>query len=293
MVVNIYSNPTIVENSFHSNRADINGGAIVLNEFSAATIARNSITANTASVGAGILAIKDNSRIQNNYIAQNTATASGAGIYLDNSTTQITGNQLLANQAAQFGGGLITVNSRSPVINNLILRNRASIGGAGVAIKSSSPTLQNNTIAENGQNQNTDGIFLLDGAAPTLKYNIIVNNDYGLRSSSGQPASSVQNLLFNNRLGNYSNVTPGSSDLQANPQFVSGPLSAYYLAHTATGQTTNSPAVDAASETAQTLGLHVVSTRTDGIIDSGWADLGYHYPAYRVRTYLPYVNLSH
>ena len=46
----------------------------------------------------------------------------------------------------------------------------------------------------------------------------------------------------------------------------------------ATGQAVNSPCVDAGSDTAENLGLDMLTTRTDQATDEGVVDMGYHYP---------------
>ena len=45
----------------------------------------------------------------------------------------------------------------------------------------------------------------------------------------------------------------------------------------AAGQGSDSPAIDAGSDTAANLGLDTRTTRTDSVTDTGTVDLGYHY----------------
>jgi hypothetical protein len=63
-----------------------------------------------------------------------------------------------------------------------------------------------------------------------------------------------------------------------NPLFVTGQLGDYYLSQTAAGQGTDSPCVDAGSDTAANLGMDIFTTRTDLAVDTRTVDMGYHYP---------------
>jgi len=78
----------------------------------------------------------------------------------------------------------------------------------------------------------------------------------------------------------YSDVQDGYSgtgNINANPLFVSGMKGSYYLSQTAAGQPSNSPCIDAGSDTAVNLGLGDKTTRTDHFYDIGMVDMGYHY----------------
>ena len=68
-------------------------------------------------------------------------------------------------------------------------------------------------------------------------------------------------------------MLPGTGNLSSDPLFVNG----YYLSHIAAGQGSDSPAIDAGSDTAANLGLDTRTTRTDFVTDSSTVDLGYHY----------------
>ena len=68
-------------------------------------------------------------------------------------------------------------------------------------------------------------------------------------------------------------VLPGTGNISSNPLFVNN----YHLSHIAAGQGSNSPAIDAGSDTAANLGLDTRTTRTDSVTDTATIDLGYHY----------------
>lgn len=294
VVVNINADPILRFNVFTGNRAGLSGGAIVVNDNSRPLIDQNFIAGNSAQVAGGILVLNDNrSVITDNMISGNSAAQFGGGIHLVDSNAQVAGNQILDNQSGDKGGGVVILNLAPALFNNLISRNRAVDEGAGVFISNAQPTVRYNTIADNGRNENGDGIMLAPGAAPALLYNVISGNDYGIRSGSAQPAQSVRNALYDNRLGNYHGaVPPGPTDLLVDPQFVRGPLGPHYLAQTAAGQASTSPLVDAGGETAVALGLHQSTTRTDGAPDQGLADIGFHYEILPGKAFLPLVHAT-
>jgi hypothetical protein len=65
--------------------------------------------------------------------------------------------------------------------------------------------------------------------------------------------------------------------IDANPLFTDGPSGFHYLGQVAAGQPATSPCVDTGSALASSVGMNVYWTRTDGVVDSGTVDMGYHY----------------
>jgi hypothetical protein len=68
----------------------------------------------------------------------------------------------------------------------------------------------------------------------------------------------------------------GTAIVDADPLFVSGAVTGHALAQVAAGQPIDSPAVDAATVTAASVGLDTGSTRSDGVPDAGLLDFGVH-----------------
>ena len=67
----------------------------------------------------------------------------------------------------------------------------------------------------------------------------------------------------------------GTGNISDNPLFVHTPPTGYFfLSHTATGQASNSPCVDAGDPTAAMIDG---STRTDYVPDTGVVDMGFHW----------------
>ncbi|MCB0203714.1 MAG: DUF1565 domain-containing protein [Anaerolineae bacterium] len=291
--VNLNSNPVIKNSLFSNNRAQLEGGAIYVQDNSKATLEQNTITGNRAgTVGGGIVLHQDrNSRVTDNYIATNRAGQHGGGIYLNETGATLDGNQVLNNTAQQIGGGLVVLNGSPAIANNMISNNSAGSTGAGIYMAGSGATLTSNTIADNGRNAGGDGVFLNSGSNPRLKYNVLVGNDYGVRSGSGQPAEMMRNNVWGNRVANYTGVQRGSTDINVDPRWINGPQGKYYLSHSAAGQQTTSPLVDACFDSSATMGVDHLTTRTDGQPDRNNADMGYHYPRPLGRTvFMPAIR---
>lgn len=308
--VELQASAEIIGNEIVANHATESGGGIVVNDRASAQIIANVITSNRSSGDGGGLWVHDRSsaRAEGNLIASNLAEQRGGGftvsegaaaqilenLIINNSAEQLAGgvwiveasaslshNRIRYNGAGGNGGGVLLQGSTagtSELRNNLLEGNYADGAGAGVFVMFSNPPLINNSIVANGREQAGAGIFLASGATPVLTNNVITGNDYGIQTDGGSPASTTHNNVYDNRLGNYSGIAPGASDLSVDPLFANG----YFLSHMAAGQSSNSPLVDAGHGAASSLGLHTRTTRTDGVPDQGAVDLGYHYPL-RVR----------
>ena len=133
----------------------------------------------------------------------------------------------------------------------------------------------------------------LSNAKPTIRNSIIHNcGAYGiLENDAGSDPVLDHNCFFNNVSGEYYDNdtaaalnTPAAIDalnppasnagnIVADPLFVRGPGSNYYLSQVAAGQVVNSPCVDHGNPLATVHG----TTRTDQGQDTGNPDLGYHH----------------
>jgi hypothetical protein len=187
----------------------------------------------------------------------------GAGIYVDDDCNAYILSNLIYNNTAQSGswnyGAGILINNDASIINNTIVGNRCLGGswayGGGIYIYDSTNTIGNNIIVDNS-----------------------ANSGGGIYAGTGDHATLLNNDVWNNSGGNYSGIAPGVTDISVDPLFVTGPLGDFYLSQTAAGQGQDSPCIDYGFATAESLGLHTYTTRTDTIPDSGTVDLGYHYP---------------
>jgi hypothetical protein len=116
----------------------------------------------------------------------------------------------------------------------------------------------------------------------TISGNVVVDNIGGVAGA----VTIINCILWGNGddLGGcsatYSCIEDGDAgegNIHDNPRFVTGPLGDYYLSQVAAGQAVDSPCVDAGSDTAANLGMHIYTTRTDEVGDKGIVDMGYHH----------------
>ena len=229
--------------------------------------------------------------IRHNVITNNVAFGGwGGGIQVDGGRPLIEHNRIMSNTTPNDGGGVaIAFGSRPTLKNNLISRNSAQTGG-GIRLRDTWTTLLNNTIAHN-TGTGGQGIYA-SNTTITLTNNIIVSNTYGLYADSNVTETIGYNDVWGNTAANYgglvSDTTESNGNISLNPLFVSEPDGDYYLSQVAAGQATNSPGIDAGSDSAVNLSLDDRTTRTDREVDIGTVDMGYHYRVVK-RIYLPLV----
>ncbi len=231
-----------------------NGGAIYC-EGSSPTITNCTIKGNTASDDGGAISCYwySDPQIINCRITGNALTdGNGGGIYCERSSPTITNCQITDNFTGSSGdgGGLYCYDGSSPTITNCTVANNWARFYAGIyCYLNSSPTITNSIVWGNTY----PDMCAYNGSVPTVTYSDVGNG-------TGEP-------WF------------GTGCIEMDPLFVSGPLHDYYLSQTAAGQDDDSPCVNTGSDTAANLGLDALTTRTDGVPDTGIVDMGYHSPA--------------
>lgn len=227
--------------------------------------------------GGGMFCWSSDAQIENCFITGNSSAGSGGGVYFggDPSFPNIKNCVIKGNSATLDGGGIVSYWNATPKISNCtIINNEAKDSkdanhgrGGGLACSYQSQTtlidsiLWGNTavrgkqIAIGSENKPT----LIDRPASlTVSY-------CDIQGGKSRDAIHVEpGRTLNWRAGN----------INADPLFVG---SNYALSQVASGQTANSPCLDAGSAPAVALGLEEYSTRTDGRGDSGIVDLGFHY----------------
>lgn len=195
------------------------------------------------------------------------------GIYISNPVSvEISGCLIKGNlDYSNRGRGieLGSTYSRVTIKNNLIENNSIS------CMWDDSPAIINNTIA--GGAYGIEYPYNDYYVTPIIKNNIITGTGTGiyLKRTNGAPVIDY-NDVWNNTI-NYSGCSVGANDISADPSFAAGPIGSYYLSQIAAGQAADSPCIDAGSDTAVSLGLQDLTTRTDREKDSGAVDIGYHY----------------
>jgi hypothetical protein len=122
-----------------------------------------------------------------------------------------------------------------------------------------------------------DGIYVAAGQARIAQCTVAYNSGQGILRENGV-ATATNSILWGNGddvTGTvslaYCDIEDGDNNLtngciSTNPAFERG----FYLV-------TNSPCVDAGGDTAANVGMSNLTTRADGVCDTGIVDLGYHY----------------
>ena len=197
--------------------------------------------------GGGIGCLHDsNAVILDCEIDHNVATFYGGGIECQGGSPVITNCLIHSNEAGDTGGGIDCWAAPNPTITQCTLSlNTAGTTGGGIYAWSTGGTIRDCILWGD-----TPDEFNRNSTTPTLTYCDVENG-------TGE-------AWF------------GTGCLDKDPLFVSGPLHDYYLSQVASGQGSDSACVDAGSDTAANLEFDELTTRTDGVYDSGQVDMGYH-----------------
>jgi len=292
----------ISESMFNDNVADHGGGMYW--SYGTAQITGCSIVGNKArgrispskgggfsGGGGGLLCWSSDAKIENCFISNNSAYKSGGGVYFGGDPcTPILRNCLVkGNSAVLDGGGIVSYWLVTPTISNCTIVDNRSYDphdskngrGGGLSCSYESHTtlidsiLWGNTGAKGNQiaiGSSTEPFYIDRPATLTVSYCDI---------QGGRSAKAIS--IEPGRTLNWLN-----GNIDADPLFVG---SDYYLSHTGTGQTVNSPCVDAGSNLAVALGLDKYTTRSDGAVDMGRVDVGLHYPTDEDVRYQLIVNV--
>ena len=300
--------PLLQDNRLANNRATNAGGGLVLTQSSHATLQRNVIESNSSVSDGGGAVVQNgsNALVQWNVLRNNTAANNGTsggvkfygsgsptfdsnwlegneakdggGAYLELGNNVLFANNVLrSNRARSYGGGLVANGVSATIRNNLISNNQAALNGGGAYLQAGAPIFSNNTVDNNDAQGPGEGLVVQGGSTASVRENIITNNTTGI-SVQGATVIPVANDVWNNTT-NYVNLTPDGASITQNPLYTAGALGDFFLAQTAAGQTSTSPAVDRGARTAVAAGVDALTTRTDNVLDSGQVDLGFHYPA--------------
>ena len=305
-----------VDCNFVDNQAD-SGGGLYFSD-AEGTIIDCNIVANRALRGGGLAGNSSSIDIFGTEIVRNTATvdvndpnnaagellASGAGLYCLLGGLNVRDCNVAYNIADFSGGGAYLRDvDKASFINNLIINNAAGRDGGGLSINwFADAVIANCTFVNNatpgtlGQPDNTGfggGLFTSHGNNALVTDSIFWDN-FGLKGSAmavggnfdsdKQPSTlTVTHSLVKDARGGVW-VEPGSTldwaagNIGDDPLFATGRLDDFYLSQILSGNGRNSPAIDAGSNYAGTVGLTGYTTRTDEVRDVGIVDIGYHHP---------------
>ena len=188
-------------------------------------------------------------------------------------------NSIIQNSSQR--GILIKGGSGAYVRNNLITGHR-QVGihiDGGFGFTSEDNIVAFNTIANNGSLSFTGGV-LLQNATGEIRDNIIANNtSIGIRADTVGAVLVHHNDVFGNSTPYVLADVTGWANLASDPLFIDESGSDYRLSSSSSGQIANSPAIDSGSVS---VGSEEISgsTTTDGLMDTGTADLGFHLSAF-------------
>jgi parallel beta-helix repeat protein len=241
--LNANSIVTAVNNHIHHNVVnDGDGGAISADRSTLRAYSNTMVHNQARSGGALRFGNNVNAIVDGNVIAENDVTGSGGGAHIYNSVVTFTNNTITENEidGNGSGGGTNIYDSVATFVNNIIASNSGneSWNGDGLAIRGpeSDARVVNNTIFSN----TAEGIDASDGAEVLVRNNIIANNNGGIHNwESGATFSVDHNARWNN---NWTNVTMGTGDIEADPVFVDAANGDFHLQM-------DSPCIDAGNPT--------------------------------------------
>jgi uncharacterized repeat protein (TIGR01451 family) len=237
---------TIRNNRIQGNSADEGGGICIVDEEGTplySQILNNVITNNTATRangfgwGGGVSLDNTTVTLKDNFITNNTAYW-GGGLHMWHSAPTIENNTISGNKALGsegVGGAFFIEESSAFIRNNVIASNVAQRYGDGIYIKipySPQPQIVNNTIVANKYSDSGthEGILVRDNVSPIIRNNIVALNGYGIRRYNGtvNPVMS-NNDVWGNSVTNYSDLSPGTNDISADPLLVNPSGGDYHL----------------------------------------------------------------
>jgi predicted outer membrane repeat protein len=270
---NYNCSPKITNCTFSVNWGTL-GGGILNYENSSPTITNCTFVGNSADYGGGICNIVS------------------PPIGPSQSSPTITNCTFSGNSATNYGGGIYNSLSSPTITNCTFSSNSADLRGAGMYNSLSSPTITNCTFVGNTATKQGGGIYNLYYSSPTISNCIM----WGDTAPTGPEISlhssdypSTLNISHSDLQGGqvFVYVDPGCTlnwgtgmigELpEDNPLFETGFYGNYYLRQPPDQDPPISPCVNAGSDTAENLGLDNRTTSTNGDLDTGWVDMGYHY----------------
>jgi hypothetical protein len=218
------------------------------------------------------------------YIRDGNQGGSGGALYL-NSSSPIFRHCYFYSSTSGGGGGAIYQRYGSPqIINCCFVSNSTTAGSSGGGAYSNyrgTPTFRNCAFRANSTNY-VGGALANWGVVTANAYDSIFWDNTATTSgneiyvqSGGQV--NLDYCCYSNDPGDIAGNVVVTNSITSDPLFVSGSNGAEYLSHIAAGQGSDSPCIDAGSQTVTAAGLQTKTTRTDEYYDEGTVDMGYHF----------------
>lgn len=277
-------NPTVTNCVFERNSA-ISGGAAAFMK-SEASLQDCILRDNSARRGGAIRSIDSRLILQNCDVIRNSATGvgRGGGIYKQYGDATLL-NCVIDSNHTEFGSGGGIYNSYGTLtLNNCLVVGNLAFGpdihivGGGLYDLDGITTLRNCTIFGNSAVGFGGGIYSLLSILTVRNSIAWANSDIGGKDESAQIHNNANFRAVTRSCVEGLDTLAGSGNIDADPLFVPGPGGCFYLSQTAAGQPSQSPCVDAGSDTAMALDLDMMTTRSDEGLDTGIVDMGYHSP---------------
>ncbi len=259
-MLNIGTNPTVMDSIFTGNTADDRGGGMYNEEGNPIIISSTFIQNNSGSMGGGMFNLRASPTISGCLFTQNTSNK-GAGMrnYI-NSHAIVTNSVFKENHAGEEGGGMDNRKNSNPIVTGCVFEgNTAASGGGGMhnyvgrAVATGNPTIINclfflNSAPSGSAMRNND-------PDPMIRTSTFANNQGGaaIRSRRGSSPNLENSIVFGNGGGSlsgdatsspvvsYSDIEggfPGTGNLNLDPLFVDPANDDYHLA-------ASSPCIDA------------------------------------------------
>jgi hypothetical protein len=254
------SSPTVSDCTFEGNSALYYDGGGIYNHYSSPTVTDCVFIGNSAGDdGAGMCNSWDSSpSVTRCTFEGNTAHGDGGGGGMSNrhqSNAEVTDCAFTEN-SADYGGAMYSCDS-NPTVTNSTFTGNWSPEGRAMAF--------NSLEQQHPSHLEMTNCIVWDGP------DWLWNND-----------GSTLTITFSDVQGGWTNddcpVEQPACNMDADPLFVPGPDGCLYLSQVSAGQAADSPCVDTGSDTAESLGLNTLTTRSDEVVDNGIVDMGYHYP---------------
>ncbi|MHC4676611.1 MAG: LamG-like jellyroll fold domain-containing protein, partial [Planctomycetota bacterium] len=204
--------------------------------------------------GGGMYNYLSNPTLTNCIFTGNQAVNNGGALYSCCTWNLLTLNNCIYSENVADKGGAMYLNCAARISNCTFSGNSANLGGGLYNDDESNVILTDSILWGNSDSSGTDELAQIYGRPSIVTYSCIQDTD-----------------------PNDASVYAGTGNIDDDPLFVSGEFGNYYLSHQGAGQDNNSPCVDAGSDMAANLGMNRQTTRTDGVVDRGILDMGYHY----------------
>ncbi|MCZ6690952.1 MAG: hypothetical protein O7H41_15285 [Planctomycetota bacterium] len=201
----------------------------------------------------------------------NTAINSGGGLLYQVGNAGVVKNCLFAGNTAGLNGGGLYSNAGSGADTLRILSctfsGNTAVSGGGIYFYNQDAVVTDTIVW--GNTATTSGEDVFCRSVTTLG---VVISFSDIDTAAGKLEDPI--LRINPPVG----FVPGTSgNLSLDPLFVTGLRGDYYLTQILAGQGIDSPCFDAGSDTSANLGLNLRTTATNGALDAGTVDMGYHF----------------